>query len=116
MPQLKGGGLYFHPVIPELWFVSSKLNIPKITQDVRKICGMGWGRMQVCPSKGQGVPWCLVCSVSLGSSGTPAVCRVAGGSVEERGACGRSWGTGTGDFGGENGGNHNFFTRWQKGS
>lgn len=45
--------------------------------------------MQVCPSEGQGVSWCLVCCVSLGYSCTPAVCRVAGGSVEERGACGR---------------------------
>lgn len=113
------GGLCFHPVIPELWSVSSKLDIPEITWDVRKISGMGWGRMQVCPSKGQGVPWCLVCCMSLGCSCTPAVCRVAGRGVEERGACPQVLHLGSmspGDTGYRNGGNHNFFTNWQKGS
>lgn len=78
----------FHPVIPELWSVSSKVDIPEITRNGRKICGMGgWGRMEQCPSRAQGVLWCLVCCRSLGCSCTPAVCRVAGGSVEERGVC-----------------------------
>lgn len=75
-------------MICELWSVSSKLDIPEITPDVRKTCGIGWGRTQVCPSKGQAMPWCLV-TVLWCPLGAAADQRCAGWQVGvwRRGEC-----------------------------